>query len=66
MLVNLYNKRNGQRVSVLYPKHGTSNILRRVEGVKKASFTGPSGKGITVVEDNGQVRGLSLSKVVVR
>lgn len=65
-MVNLYNKRNERKISCLYPVGGTSNVLRRVEGVKLASFTGPSGRGITVQEKDGKIRSLSMNKVVVR
>jgi hypothetical protein len=65
-MVNLYNKRNDRKISCLYPVGGKSNILRRVEGVKLASFTGPGGRGITVQEKDGKIRSLSMNKVVVR
>ena len=63
-MVNLSNKRNGRKINVLYPHNGSSNVLRSVKGVKLASYTGPSGKGITVKEDSGQIRSLSLKKIV--
>ena len=65
-MVNLYEKRNQRKISCLYPVGGTSNVLRRVEGVKLASFTGPGGRGITVQEKDGKIRSLSMNKVVVR
>jgi len=65
-MVNLYHKRNERKISCLYPVGGTSNVLRRVEGVKLASFTGPNGRGITVRENDGKIRSLSMNKVVVR
>jgi hypothetical protein len=65
-MVDLSKKRNGRRIEVLYPHNGRSNVLRSVNGVKLRSGTGPSGKFITVQEDNGQIRSLSLSKVVQR
>jgi hypothetical protein len=65
-MVNLYNKRNERKISCLYPVGGSSNVLRRVEGVKLASFTGPGGRGITVQESDGKIRSLSMKKVVVR
>ena len=61
---DLYHKRNERKVSFLYPKHGSKNIPRAVKGVKVASFTGPNGRGITVQEDNGKIRSLSISKCV--
>ena len=64
MLTSLYQKRNGRRIHTLYPTGGNKNVLRNVDGVKLASFTGPSGRGITVQEDSGQIRSLSLSKGV--
>ncbi len=64
MLSDLYHKRNDRKINVLYPVGGNSNVLRRVVGVKLASFTGPSGRGITVQETNGQIRSLSVSKCV--
>lgn len=64
MINDLYLKRNERKISVLYPVHGRKNVLRRIEGVKLASFTGPNGRGITVREKDGKVRSLSLSKCV--
>ena len=63
-MVNLSSKRNGRKVSFLYPVNGKKNILRQVNGVKVKSFTGPNGKGITVHEDNGLHNSFYLSKVV--
>lgn len=63
-MVNLSDKRNGRLISVLYPKNGRKNVLRRVQGRKIKSYTGPSGKGITVREDNGRYTSLTLSKIV--
>ena len=56
-MVDLSKKRNGRKISVLY-------VLRSVNGVKLRSGTGPNGKFITVQETNGQIRSLTLSKVV--
>jgi len=64
-MVNLYHKRNERKISCLYPVGGRSNVLRKVQGVKLASFTGPNGRGITVRESDGKIRSLSMSKVVV-
>lgn len=64
MLTDLYNKRNERKIHVLYPTGGNKNVLRTVNGVKLRSGTGPSGKFITVQEDSGQIRSLSLSKCV--
>ena len=62
--MNLYAKKNGRIVRVLYPVHGSKNVLRRVIGRKLRSFTGPNGRGITVTEADGKIRSLSLKKVV--
>ena len=64
-MLDLSKKRNGRKISVLYPAGGNSNVLRSVSGVKLRSGTGPKGKFITVQEDNGQIRSLTLSKVVL-
>ncbi len=64
MLNDLYNKRNERKISILYPVGGKKNVLRKVEGVKLRSFTGPNGRGITVQERNGQIRSLSVAKCV--
>lgn len=64
MLSDLYHKRNDRKINVLYPVGGNKNVLRRVVGVKLASFTGPNGRGITVQETNGQIRSLSVNKCV--
>ena len=61
---DLYHKRNERKVSFLYPKNGNRNVLRRGNGVKIKSFTGPSGRGITVQEDNGLKKSFSLTKCV--
>ena len=64
MIHDLYYKRNERKVSFLYPKNGRRNILSRVEGVKVKSFTGPSGRGITVKQAGGGHRSYSVSKCV--
>ena len=61
---DLYHKRNERKVSFLYPVGGNKNILRNVQGVKLRSFTGPGGRGITVRENNGQIRSVSIAKCV--
>jgi hypothetical protein len=62
---DLYNKRNGRKLAFLYPIHGNRNILRNVEGLKAASFTGPGGRGVKVTESNGETHSFLLSKCVV-
>lgn len=64
MMNDLYLKRNERKVKFLYPKNGNRNILREVEGVKVRSFTGPSGRGITVAEKNGLHKSFSCAKCV--
>ena len=64
MIADLYNTRNERKVSFLYPVGGNKNILRNVDGVKLKSFTGPNGRGITVRENNGQIRSVSVIKCV--
>ena len=63
-MLNLSNKRNGRKVSFLYPVNGNKNVLRTVNGKKVRSFTGPNGKGITVHEDTGLHKSFSLSRIV--
>ena len=53
-MLDLSKKRNGRKINVLYP----------VNGIKLRSGTGRNGKFITVQETNGQIRSLTLSKVV--
>jgi hypothetical protein len=61
---NLYHKRNDRIVNFKYPARGTSNVLRSVSGRKIASFTGPNGRGITVKQNDGEVRSFSVKKCV--
>ena len=63
-MLDLSKKRNGRKINVLYPVNGNKNVLRTVNGIKLRSGTGPKGKFITVQETNGQIRSLTLSKVV--
>ena len=62
MLDYLSKKRNGRKVEFRYPSRGSSNVYRTVKGVKLRSGTGPNGKFITVQEENGQIRSLSIKK----
>jgi len=64
MLSELYHKRNQRKVNVLYPVGGNKNVLRTVKGTKLKSGTGPSGRFITVQENDGQIRSLSVNKCV--
>ena len=64
MLNDLYHKRNNRKVSFFYPAGGSKNVLRKIEGTKLRSFTGPSGRGITVQENSGKIRSLSVNKCV--
>ena len=63
-MLDLSKKRNGRKINVLYPVNGNKNVLRTVSGIKLRSGTGRNGKFITVQETNGQIRSLTLSKVV--
>ena len=63
-MLDLSKKRNGRKINVLYPVNGNKNVLRRVNGIKLRSGTGRNGQFITVQETNGQIRSLTLSKVV--
>ena len=63
-MVDLSKKRNGRKINVLYPAGGNKNVLRSVNVIKLKSGTGRNGKYITVQETNGQIRSLTLSKVV--
>ena len=64
MMQDLYHKRNGRKINVLYPSGGHRNVLRTVSGVKLRSGTSSNGRFITVQESNGQIRSLSVSKCV--
>lgn len=54
----------GKMVDVLYPVHGSRNILRSITGVVEKRGTGPNGKYIVVKCTNGSYRSLSLKKIV--
>ena len=64
MMQELYKKRNSRKVEVFYPVGGNKNVLRKIEGVKLRSGTGPNGQFITVQEPDGQIRSLSVNKCV--
>jgi hypothetical protein len=55
----------GKTVDILYPIHGSRNILRSIEGVVEKRGTGPNGKYIVVKCTTGGYRSLSLKKIVV-
>ena len=59
------HKRIGSFINVMYPVHGTRNVLRRVAGEVIAKGSGPNGPFLTVQEANGQIRSLSTKKIVV-
>jgi hypothetical protein len=65
MKADLFHLPDAEPVHVFYPTHGRSNVLRRVKGVKLRSYNGPGGDGITVKEENGNIRSLTLRKCVV-
>ena len=65
MITSLFDKPNEERVELYYPTHGKLNVLRKVKGVKVKSYVGPNGNGITVQEDNGNYRCLTLKKCVI-
>ena len=52
-------------VNVMYPTHGKLNVLRKVVGTILDEGTGPNGPYMTVQQDDGKIRRLSLKKVVV-
>ena len=64
MLNDRYKKRNERRSHVRYATGGDKNVLRTVDGVKLRSGTGPNGRFMTVEENSGQIRSLSVSKCV--
>ena len=64
MMQDLYHKRNGRKINVLYPSRGTRNNLRTVTGVKLRSVPGPNGRGIAVQEGRGKIRALSVAQGV--
>ena len=64
MMQDLYHKRNGRKINVLSPSGGKRNVLRTVSGVKLRSGTSSNGRFITVQENDGKIRSLSVSKCV--
>lgn len=59
----LKGKRVGSVVSVMYPTHGSLNILRRVSGKIIRKGTGPNGPNVTIEEHIGnKVRYRTLSR----
>jgi hypothetical protein len=65
MQSKLFAQKDDTPVSLYYPTHGRLNVLRKVKGVKVKSFVGPHGPGITVLQDDGRYRSLSLRKCVM-
>ena len=53
----------GDKIDVLYPVHGSRNILRGIVGVVVKQGVGPNGAFITVDSKN-VFRSLSLKKIV--
>jgi hypothetical protein len=58
------NIRKGQTVTCKYPKHGTRNILKLHSGVVESLGCTHNGVYATIRSDNGQVRSLSLEKMI--
>ena len=53
-------------VNCYYPTHGKLNVLRKVQGKIIDRGHGPNGEYITVQENDGKIRRLSLNKVVAK
>lgn len=64
MLTKIKYKRVGSPVNVHYPTHGRLNVLRRVKGKIIDKGNGPNGPYWTIKQDDGQIRRLSLKKIV--
>lgn len=64
--MDLYNKKNGQYMEFMYPKHGNMNILRTVRGYKQRSFTGRASglRGAVVQEVSGAYRSFNDIKAI--
>ena len=58
------NIRKGQTLTCKYPKHGRRNILKRHSGVVEAMGCTHNGVYATIRSENGQVRSLSLEKMI--
>ena len=52
----------GDCVTLMYPARGTSNVTRRVTGEIVRVGHGPNGQFITVKDDLGSYRSLSMFK----
>jgi len=59
-------KRIGAKFSGYYPTGGTSNVLRKVEGIQEKFGTGPNGPYRTIHQSDGKYRTLSEDKIVWR
>jgi len=58
------HKRSGSDVDFMYPKHGTRNILCRIQGVVDKKGVGPNGPYLTVQSLDGKIRSFSTKKIV--
>ena len=58
------NIRKGQELTCKYPLHGTRNVLKRHTGTVEGIGSGKGGFNATIRSENGNVRTLSLAKMV--
>jgi hypothetical protein len=63
-LTNSLNIKKGDTLSCKYPKHGRLNILKRHTGVVEKLAVSDNGVYVTLRNENGTVRSLSLDKVI--
>jgi|TARA_R110000824_G_scaffold87904_1_gene216354 hypothetical protein len=63
-LTHNLNVRKGDTLSCKYPKHGRLNILKRHKGVVEKLGVGNNGVYVTLRNDKGTCRSLSLDKMV--
>ena len=64
MILHNGNVRKGDRFTCKYPKHGRLNILKRHKGVVEKLGVGNNGVYVTLRNDKGTCRSLSLDKMV--